>query len=181
MINPSPTAMLRTVLASLESVLLPGLVAKLEAATPDSVSADKLNLSTAITIGHMLRHTLVRLEREDGQFRAERVLLMPLIAGSRALLAAHPDETSQALIRAIDDETAKSDEAVGPTALSDELGAKRLLVQDILTWLQRRRSALGSDAGYRRLRDEIRRYMAFQINCEAELIDEAMAGPRHRR
>lgn len=175
MTNPSPVAILKTVLASLDAMLLPGLQANLAKATPETESAEKLNLSTALTMGHLLRLALSRLEQDEPLLRAERDLLKPLLADLRAYLSVHRDGAA--------DEWLHSHMAINQEspAVADEVAAIRLQLHHALDWLQKKRPVLGKDPDYLRLRGDIRRCIAFQIENESKLIDAAMSGRGHRR
>ena len=175
MTNPSPVAILKTVLASLDAMLLPGLQANLAKATPETESAEKLNLSTALTMGHLLRLVLSRLEQDEPLLRAEHELLKPVLADLCAYLSDHRDSAADEWLHAFNAINQES------SVIADTVGVMRLQLHHALEWLQKKRPVLGKDPDYLRLRGDIRRCIAFQIENESKLIDAAMSGRGHRR
>ncbi|MFT4052936.1 MAG: hypothetical protein QM681_00400 [Novosphingobium sp.] len=159
MLNPDAAQILRAIEETLVDVVEP---------TVTATSAR----SALATIGHLLRHAVLRIEAGDG-------VLMADIAASGALLARlaayYRDAGDAAQAEAIDAVL-----ATGNAPLTGRAAMLRGAVQEALIDLQAKRPARGDDAAYRAARADIREYLRGQLEQEAALIHPAFAdkGPR---
>lgn len=169
MINPTAAQMLRMIEATLVDVVEPAVT------TTNARSA-------LATIGHLLRHVTLRIEREGQLLTDDIAALLVLLDGLTAYLTAAGD-ADQA--RAVADAVAR---AAPPPAdlypslghMAERAGVLRQAVQDVLTHLQAQRDARSGDPAYVEAREAIRSYLAAQLRGEAQLIHPAYEdkGPR---
>ena len=168
MLNPTPTQILRNIETTLVEVVAPAITA----------TAAR---SALATIGHLLRHVILYIER-GGQ------ILSDDMADAYALL----DRLSAYYAKDGDDiqlcRIADAVERAGPQPavyLSFDAMAKgatilRQAVQDALIHLQEQRDGRVGDPSYDAIRQDVRDYLARQLAAEAALIHPAFAdkGPR---
>ena len=164
MLNPTAAQLLRAIETTLVNVVEPEVT---------STSAR----SALATIGHLLRHAVLRIE--DG----EALLMADSAACSTLLdrLAAYYRDAGDAPQAEAIGEKLKTESAISPrTALSERVAVLRGAVQEVLIDLQEKRTARGHDAAYQVARADIREYLRGQLEQEAALIHPAFAdkGPR---
>lgn len=167
MIHPSCTQVLCTIQTSFEEQIVPHI-------------ADGEARSAAATIGHLLRHVVLRIE-DEGQ------ILTDDIARLRTLLtqiAAWFDVTGlgdSAGLQAVVSKRLPTDTYPSLTLLGEEaLGLRGGLVMAQAT-LHELASTHDGNAGYQALRDAIRGYITAQLTDEARLIAPAFQGRGPRR
>jgi hypothetical protein len=165
MIVPTAAQMLKNAERTFETVIKPDLQ------TTSTRSA-------AATIGHMLRLCVVRIENE-GQ------ILFDEVARAKALLArvqpymAQIDEQMLAQKLAQLLAARQRDAAIYPSLalMAEDVGRLRQGVCDALEILQSRRLDAQGDA----LHEELRAYVAWQLDQEFRMIEPATAGFGPRR
>lgn len=174
MIVPSATDILRCIEHTLEKTIKPAL-------------ADVPERSAAQTMGHLLRHVVVKVEHEGQMLTDEAHTLRQLLAQIRNYFdALTPTADAQKTIADID-ETLKQrfreeDQYPTLTSLAEETGALREALYTSLRLLQSIRNTYGEEAEYTALRSSIRAYMSQQIQKESELlIEPAFVGYGPRR
>jgi len=165
---PTAEDVLRTIEATLENVIKPGL-------------SNVPERSAAATIGHLLRHVRVRLAAEGQILTDDIAALRALLPRVQRFLDEAGQQRDAGLIAAA---LADAPDAPGYASLT-ALGARacrlRGALQSGLAALQALRSALGEDHTYLALRAAIRDYMAVQIEAERCLIEPAFLGFGPRR
>lgn len=166
MLNPTPAQILRNIEATLVDVVEP------------SVTGTTARSALA-TIGHLLRHVVLRIEQDGALLTAD-------IAASTALLrtvSAYCQQAGDDLqVRQITTVLAAEDDPVStdPGMLAVRADRLRQAVQDVLIHLQGVRAQRRDDPSYLAARDAIRAYLRDQLEAEAKLIHPAFAdkGPR---
>lgn len=172
MLLPTAVDVLRCVERTLETVIVPTLTGTAER-------------SAAATIGHLLRHVALRIEREGALFAAEIEELRPLLEeAGRVFQRDFPDDPDTQRARG-----AIAASLLGPpTALhgyrdlasvTAELTALRQGVCDALDLIHRHESSLSSAA--KELYEAFKRYAASELDNEATLVDPAFEGFGPRR
>jgi hypothetical protein len=136
----------------------------------------------AQTMGHLLRHARVRVEREGQLLMDESSRLRALMARAATWLANVGEE---ALAAELNQTASRSFRSEGQYPALDSLAAEVVALREVLYQaqkvLQSLRSKRGAEPGYRALREEFRAYMAWQVGAEAELVEEAFVGRGPRR
>lgn len=173
MIVPTATDILRGVSETIHSTIEPALTGSRER-------------SAAATVQHLLRHTLLRIEREGqilcDDIAALRTLLADLAAGLRSTWPGDTDALQ--LAGQIDAGLGRQHRAPGeyPTlnSLGAEAGALRELLYGCIRFLHSR-PADRRAADVHAHQDAIQRYIVRQLEQEAEIIEPAFAGHGPRR
>lgn len=136
--------------------------------------------SALATTGHLLRHVQLRLEHEGQVLTDDIAALRPLLHDVAAWL----DRTGApvASIAAALSRTFRATNAY-PTleSLGEEAGTLRHALTDALERLIALRADHGTDPAYLALRQDIRTYLAAQINAEAVYVGPAFTGKGPRR
>jgi hypothetical protein len=171
MLLPTSVDVLRCVERTLETVIVPKLTGLGER-------------SAAATIGHMLRHVALRIEHEGQMLSDEIGMLRPLLAQVETYLGTLPrDDGGAARLRA--DMTALlarqfgSGGYRGVASLAEEVSELRQSVCDALEFVQRQAPGQTGPAG--KLNEALQRYIAWEIEQEAKIIDPAFEGFGPRR
>ncbi len=161
MIVPTAAEMLKTVERTFETVIKPEL-------------ASTTTRSAAATISHMLRIATLRIETEGQLLHDERARLNELLPRIAAWLKARGKDSRPA----ISDRPAL-DETVYPSLalMAEEVGALRQGVCEALDALQE----TGCDSEGEQLLDELKGYIAWQLDQEGKMIDPATLGNGPRR
>ena len=143
--------------------------------------------SLALTTSNLLRHVLLRLERE-GRALAEdneelRELLTVLVAfmedpASRARGGADFTTAAEAIRAAVANPSADGGGYRSLDQLAEEATRLRGALSTGLQVLVDVRDAVGNDESYRQLRNRVRRYLAHQLQRESQWIAEAFTGER---
>jgi hypothetical protein len=171
MLLPTSVDILRCVERTLETVIVPKLTGVGER-------------SAAATIGHMLRHVALRVEKE-GQILADEItVLRPLLAQVEAYLDGQPrEETEAARLRAataalLGTPFAKSGYR-SVASLAEEVTALRQGVCNALAFVQKQMPQQAGSASA--LHEAILRYITWEIERESQVIDPAFEGFGPRR
>jgi hypothetical protein len=171
MIVPSAADELRCAERTLEDIIKPAL----------KRTAD---LSALVTVGHILRHVAVRIEMEGKLLHEEIGVLRPLLSDIRVSLARQSANAAslaaaQKIAAALD--RGQHDRAgyVGVTELAEDVMALREGISVALRFLTS--DEAGKNGENQRLHDSIRRYLGWQVEQEAKMIDPAFVGFGPRR
>jgi hypothetical protein len=171
MLLPTSIDILRCIERTLETVIAPVLTKTGER-------------SAAATIGHLLRHVALRLEHEGpilyDEIAVLRALLLKADAYFKALSAGATEAASvKASVAAL---LARPTEPSGYrsiASLADEVSALRQGICETLAFVLQQKQEPGNAAA--QLHEEIRRYMAWEVEQEGRIIDAAFAGHGPRR
>ncbi len=171
MLLPTSVDLLRCIERTLETVITPALTGLGER-------------SAAATMGHLLRHVRVRIEREGPMLLDEIGVLRPLLAQAEAYLSGlSPDELAATQLRSgiagLVGRTQYSGGYRSVASLAEEVSALRQGICDVLSFLQSRSAGEGPGADH--LRVAIKRYIAWEAEQEATIIDPAFEGFGPRR
>lgn len=168
MIYPSAAQILRTIETTLVDVVEPAA---------GNVAAR----SALATIGHLLRHVVLRLDDEGQMLTDDIAALQALLAQLRDYLEGAGDGPQAANIaQALERAAPVTDRYPSLTLMAERASTLRQSLQDALAYLQSQRPERGADETYLTVRALIRDYLAFQIRAEAALIHPAFEnkGPR---
>lgn len=171
MLLPTSSDLLRCVERTLQTVIVPTLTGTAER-------------SAARTIEHLLRHVVLRIEHEGRIFSAEIDLLRPLLERARNVF----DQDFAGVAEAAAARTAVA-AALSPAAptrgyrdvasLAAEVTLLRQGVCDALRLIQRHEATLSAPG--KDLYAALKRYVAWELDNEAQLIDPAFEGFGARR
>lgn len=168
MIHPSAVQIVRAIEATLTGVVEPAT---------DSMAAR----SALATIGHLLRHICLRIE-DEGQILTDDVAaLQKLLKQLRDYLRSSGDEAQAiAVEHALARAAPEPDRYPSLAVMAERAMILLQSLQDVLAYLQERRSVRSKDDAYVTARALIRDYLAAQISAEAVLIHPAFEerGPR---
>ena len=168
MIHPSAAQIVRNIEATLVDVVEPAV----QTTTARSALA---------TIGHLLRHVVLRIEQE-GQILADDILVQQALLADVAAYLATAGDAGQA-----EDIQAVLAQAAAPDARYPSLGIMgarasllRQAIQDALIFLQDQRDTRKDAPAYQTIRAAIRTYLAADVQAEGTLIHPAFEdkGPR---
>lgn len=167
MIHPTCAEVLATIQTGFEQQIVPTL-------------GDAEAKSAAATIGHLLRHVSLRIERE-GQILLDDVARLETVLGRIAAWleqtgAGDPGGIRSGLGQALPSGTYPSLALLGERALA--LRGALVTAQEALHRLS---ASHGGDPAYADLRQSIRDYIAVQLADEAKLIAPAFQGKGPRR
>jgi hypothetical protein len=171
MLLPTSVDILRCVERTLETVIVPTLTGVGER-------------SAAATIGHLLRHVALRVEKE-GQILVDEIgVLRPLLSQTVAYLGTfQPSDTAAAQLRAaLATLLGRSFAAPGYRAVasqSEEVAALRQGLCDALAFVQKQAPQPTGSAA--ELHKAILGYITWEIEHEAQVIDPAFEGFGPRR
>lgn len=172
MILPTAVDVLRCVERTIETVIAPALT-------------DTAERSAAATIGHLLRHVALRLEREGALFATEISQLRPLLTEADLVLqrdfarSADVSEARIAIAAALAEPPAAAQGYRDPASMGAEVTALRHGVCATLELIQRHEASLPAAA--RALHESLKRYIAWELDNESKLIDPAFEGFGPRR
>lgn len=133
--------------------------------------------SLALTVSNLLRHVMLRMEREAPALiedNAELREVLAQISGYIASLPAPPQALQQlqpALIK--QSKAAVVNGYLSPLALTEEAEGLRALLDTTLKALQEQRATLGGAPEYKAVRNRIRAYLNNQIKRQSLWIREA--------
>jgi hypothetical protein len=166
MLLPTSVDLLRCIERTLETVIAPALTGLGER-------------SAAATMGHLLRHVRVRIEREGPMLNDEIGVVRPLLGQAEEYLSRlPPDDLAATQLRSriggLVGSTRNSGGYRGVASLAEEVSALRQGVCDVLVLLQNRTA--GEDPDADRLRVAIQRYIVWEAEQEATIIDPAFEG-----
>jgi hypothetical protein len=167
MLLPTSVDVLRCVERTLQTVIEPALTGVAER-------------SAAATIGHLLRHVALRIEREGAMLFTEIAKLRPLLADAESSLPA--DAESERVRDSIAAALARHADYKGyrdVASLAEEVSALRQSACDALLSMQQHQKPLTGSmkAAY----EALRRYIAWELEQEAQIIDPAFEGFGPRR
>lgn len=170
MLLPTSVDLLRCVERTLQNVIAPALT-------------DTKERSAAATIGHMLRHVVLRIEHEGRLLFDDIGVLRTLLLEVDEFLAGRPaDDAAAARIRSgIAAGLARPQNPVGyrdVASLTEEVSALRQCVCDALSYVQTQTT--GSDAATA-VHEAIKHYISWELGQESQLIDPAFEGFGPRR
>jgi hypothetical protein len=171
MLLPTSVDLLRCVERTLQTVIVPTLAGTAER-------------SAARTIEHILRHVVLRIEHEGRIFSAEIDLLRPLLERARGVFdqdfgAAPAAAAARAAVAAALSFPVPTQAYRDVASLASEVTALRQAVCDALRLLQQHEAALSASA--KDLYAALQRYIAWELDNEAQLIDPAFEGFGARR
>ena len=171
--RPRADEVLKSIIATFEQYLQPELT------TPFAKSL-------ALTTQNLLRHVLLRVEREGAALFEDNRELRTLLAQVDSYLSALPEdqwlESFSAMRTEIKDSLVQ--QFYGPNdypsviLLTEEATALRWTLTHAIQTLQNARDPLGKDPQYIEIRQDIRAYLSHQLKREATWIDEAFIGER---
>lgn len=169
MLLPTSVDVLRCVERTLRTVIEPALTGVAER-------------SAAATIGHLLRHVALRIEREGAMLFTEIAKLRPLLADAASSLPADTesvrvrDSIAAALARArLVDSKGYRDVA----SLAEEVITLRQSACDALAIMQQQEERL--TGSMKSAYEALQRYVAWELEQEAQIIDPAFEGFGPRR
>jgi len=171
MLLPTSVDLLRCVERTLETVIVPKLNGLGER-------------SAAATMGHMLRYVALRIEKE-GQILADEIeVLRPLLSQVDVHLASLPRSDSDAsqirdAIAALLGNPSGAQGYRSVASLADEVSALRQQACDALALILKREPQPSGSAA--NVHDAIMRYITWEIEHEAQVIDPAFEGFGPRR
>ncbi len=165
MINPRPTDVLQTIIANLDSKVIPKL-------------SDVDVLSAVTTCKHMARYVINQLAQERGIFLAELPRLGELLESAAAFLKNRDAAAARAIDAAL---SADAGDLGDIELLAARVQQLREALYQSLDLLIRQRDAWKDDAAYTALRDAIRHYMAWQNEADAKIIAPTFFGQGARR
>jgi hypothetical protein len=171
MLLPTSADLLRCIERTLETVIAPTLTGSQER-------------SAAATIGHLLRHVALRIEHEGQMLFNDIGILRPLLLQVDAYLGRRPADDARAArvrakIAAALAYPVSSIDYRDVASLAGEVSALRQGVCDALAFVQTQKSdAAGAAAP---VHEALKRYVAWEIEQEAQLIDPAFEGFGPRR
>jgi hypothetical protein len=146
---------------------------------------DKVAISAAQTMSHLLRHVTLRIESEGQMLFEDAATLRELLARVSAFLGALDDSASRAVAKQITAAIAlrfRPPEAYPALAsLADEVKSLREMLNVALDHLHSLRESCGEREDYRNVRAAIRAWMKREIEQEERLIEPAFAGLGPRR
>lgn len=171
MLLPTSVDVLHCIERTLQTVIAPGLTGAAER-------------SAAATVGHMLRHVILRIEREGAMYTAEIAMVRPLLDQARDMFRDDfPDaaETQRVLstVAAALSQPATTAEYRDVASLAAEVTSLRAGVCDALALIQGQDTHLSAPAND--LYEALKRYVAWELDNEAQLIDPAFEGFGPRR
>jgi hypothetical protein len=169
---PSASQILNVCSDTLQSVVQPTLT-------------DKVAISAAQTMSHLLRHVTLRIESEGQMLFDDAAALRELLARVQGYLDARDDSASLDMATQIATTIAsrfRPPEAY-PTleSLSTEVKSLREMLNVALEHLHALRESCGEREDYRKVRAAIRAWMKREIEQEERLIEPAFAGLGPRR
>ena len=171
MLLPTSVDVLRCVERTLETVIAPALTGTAER-------------SAAATMGHLLRHVALRIEHEGRILSEEIAILHQALAEVRTYLgdAYSQDAEASQLRAALAQQLApvtQSPSYRSVASLADEVTALRQRVCDALAFIHSRDPELQGPA--RAVYESLKRYVAWELEQEAQIIDPAFEGFGPRR
>jgi hypothetical protein len=172
MLLPTAVDVLRCVERTLDTVIVPTLTGAAER-------------SAAASIGHLLRHVVLRIEREGALFAAEIDELRPLLEEAGHVFesdfpqAPDTERTRASIAAALVKPPAPPNGYRDLAGVTAELTSLRQAVCDALDLLHRHESSLSAAA--KDLYEALKRYVASELDNEAKLIDPAFEGFGPRR
>jgi len=171
MLLPTSVDLLRCVERTLQTVIVPTLTGTAER-------------SAARTIEHMLRHVVLRIEHEGRIFSAEIDLLRPLLERAQNVFDQSfgdvPETAAaRAAVAAALSPPAPSHAYRDVASLAAEVTALRQAVCEALRLIQQHEATLSAAA--KDLYEALKRYVAWELDNEAQLIDPAFEGFGARR
>lgn len=172
MLLPTAVDVLRCVERTIETVITPALTGAAER-------------SAAATVGHLLRHVALRIEREGALFAAEIAQLRPLLADSDRMLqhdfaaSAEAKGVRAAIAAALAEQPAAPHGYRDLASMAAEVTALRQCVCATLDLIQRSEASLSVAA--RDIHESFQRYVAWELDNESKLIDPAFEGFGPRR
>jgi len=171
MLLPTSVDLLRCIERTLDTVVAPVLTGTGER-------------SALATVGHLLRHVALRIELEGPMLVDDIARVRPLLAQVRAFANSTPVKDAEAAAL-----TARLTQLLAPSAqrsgyrsvasLAEEVTALRQGVCDSLAFVQTRLSEAAPAA--KALHDDLLRYVAWEADQEAKIIDPAFEGFGPRR
>jgi hypothetical protein len=170
MLLPTAVDVLRCAERTLETIIVPTLPGVGER-------------SAAATIGHMLRHVALRIEREGQMLYDEIGVLRPLLAQVETYLGTTAnDDRKAAQLRAdfaaLLERRFAADGYRGVASLAEEVSSLRQGVCDALMFVQKQPPG---STGAAAMQDALHRYIAWEAEQEAQIIDAAFEGFGPRR
>jgi len=171
MLLPTSVDLLRCVERTLQTVIVPTLTGTAER-------------SAARTIEHILRHVVLRIEHEGRIFSAEIDLLRPLLERAQGVFDqdfgdAPSAAAARAAVAAALSPPAATQAYRDVASLAAEVTALRQGVCGALRLLQQHEATLSASA--KDLYAALQRYVAWELDNEAQLIDPAFEGFGARR
>jgi hypothetical protein len=171
MLLPTSVDVLRCVERTLQTVIAPTLTGAAER-------------SAAATIGHLLRHVALRIEREGAMLFTEIGTFRPLLSQAASCLEVNfPDDTEATHVRdSIAAVLARPVDSKGyrdVSSLAEEVGALRQSVCDALTFMHRQEAPL--TGSMKSVYEAMQRYTGWELEQEAQIIDPAFEGFGPRR
>jgi hypothetical protein len=171
MLFPTSIDILRCCERTLETVIAPTLPSTGER-------------SAAATIGHMLRHVVLRLEHEGQMLFDEIGMLRPLLAQVNTYLggksAGDAEATRvRAAVAAALAHPVKNEGYRSVANLADEVIALRQGACDALAYVQKQKLDPGSAAAT--IQEALNKYISWEVEQEAKIIDAAFEGHGPRR
>ena len=172
MLLPTAVDVLRCVERTIETVIAPALPGAAER-------------SAAATVGHLLRHVALRIEREGALLAAEITRLRPLLGDADGVLKRDFTQTA-AVTEALAAIAAAL--AIPPppphgyrdlASMASEVTALRQSVCAVLELVQRHEASLSPAA--RDIHASLKDYIAWELENESKLIDPAFEGFGPRR
>jgi hypothetical protein len=169
MLLPTSVDVLRCVERTLETVIAPTLTSTAER-------------SAAATMGHLIRHVILRIEHEGQMLFDDIGVLRPLLLQVEDYLKERPAGDAEAArvrgrIAALLAGPPKSGYR-DVASLAEEVSALRQGVCDSLSYIQTQKSG---DLPAASVNEALRRYIAWEIEQEAQIIDPAFEGFGPRR
>jgi hypothetical protein len=169
MLLPTSVDLLRCIERTLETVVAPSLTGTQER-------------SATATIGHLLRHVVLRIEHEGHMLCKEIATVRPVLAQVRAYLENEFSGNTEArrisgCITALLARPTTTDGYRDVASLAEEVGALRQSVCDALSFVQAQ-PPTGTAAT---LHQALQHYVAWEIEQEAQIIDPAFEGFGPRR
>jgi hypothetical protein len=170
MLLPTSVDVLRCIERTLDTVVAPALTGTGER-------------SALATIGHLLRHVALRIELEGPMLAEDIAVARPLLAQVDAYLGSDGANAAAAAQRArLTDLLARPAQTEGyrsVASLAEEVTALRQGVCESLEFVQSRLS--DADPQAKAVHDALLRYVAWEVEMEAKIIDPAFEGFGPRR
>lgn len=168
MLNPTPEQILRNIEFTLAEIVEPAV----------RTTAAR---SALATIGHLLRHVVLRIEDGGGILQQDIFAARSLLEQLHSYCTSAGDaDQAQAIAQLLTETEAASDSFTSLDRLSDRASVLRRGVQDALIHLQSVREQRAAEGDYQAARAAIRTYLSEQLAAEAQLVHPAFAdkGPR---